>query len=156
MVGFAAGPILILYLVSHFGTDATPWLMIPGILLSVALFFALPQWKPHGRRPLRSLVDFSLVRGPVGLLALGGSFASVAFVTFTSSLPLWIVEEHGYDSDDPLIGWILGTFALTAVGGALLGGLLAPRIAAFRDGHPGRSDRVHRIRPASWGRALSG
>src|SRR5215204_1418182 len=104
MVGFAAGPILILYLVSHFGTDATPWLMIPGILLSVALFFALPQWKPHGRRPLRSLVDFSLVRGPVGLLALGGSFASVAFVTFTSSLPLSIVEEHGYDSDDPLIG----------------------------------------------------
>jgi FSR family fosmidomycin resistance protein-like MFS transporter len=128
MVGFAAGPILILYLVSHFGTDATPWLMIPGVLLSVAVFFALPQWEPHGRRPLRSLFDFSLVRGPVGLLALGGSFASVAFVTFTSSLPLWIVEEHGYESDDPLIGWILGAFALAAGVGALLGGLLAPRI----------------------------
>jgi FSR family fosmidomycin resistance protein-like MFS transporter len=128
MIGFAAGPILILYLVSYFGTDATPWLMIPGVLLSVALFFALPQWEPHGRRPLRSLFDFSLVRGPVGLLALAGSFASVAFVTFTSSLPLWLVEEHDFGSDDPLIGWILGTFALAAGGGALLGGLLAPRI----------------------------
>jgi len=128
MIGFAAGPILILYLVSYFGTDATPWLMIPGVLLSAALFFALPQWEPHGRRPLRSLFDFSLVRGPVGLLALGGSFASVAFVTFTSSLPIWLVQEHGYESDDPLIGWTLGTFALAAGVGALLGGVLAPRI----------------------------
>jgi MFS transporter, FSR family, fosmidomycin resistance protein len=128
MIGFAAGPIVILYLISYFGTDATPWLMIPGVLLSVALFFALPQWEPHGRRPLRSLFDFSLVRGPVGLLALAGSFASVAFVTFTSSLPLWLVQEHDYESDDPLIGWVLGTFALAAGGGALLGGVLAPRI----------------------------
>jgi FSR family fosmidomycin resistance protein-like MFS transporter len=128
MIGFAAGPILILYLVSYFGTEVTPWLMVPGVLLSVAFFFALPEWEPHGRRPLRSLFDFSLVRGPVGLLALAGSFASVAFVTFTSSLPLWLVQEHHYEPDDPLIGWILGTFALAAGGGALFGGVLAPRI----------------------------
>jgi FSR family fosmidomycin resistance protein-like MFS transporter len=128
MVGFAAGPILILYLVSYFGTDATPWLMVPGVLLSVGMFFALPQWEPHGRRPLRSLFDFTLVRGPVGLLALAGSLASVAFVTFTSSLPLWLVDEHGYEADDPRIGWTLGTFAFAAGAGALLGGVVAPRI----------------------------
>jgi hypothetical protein len=119
--------------------------MIPGVLLSVALFFALPQWAPHGRRPLRSLFDFSLVRGPVGLLALGGSFASVAFVTFTSSLPLWLVEEHDFESDDPLIGWILGTFALAAGGGALLGGCL--RRAS--GGGPRSSDHSHSLQRRS-------
>ena len=30
MIGFALGPLAILYLVSRFGTDATPWLMVPG------------------------------------------------------------------------------------------------------------------------------
>jgi FSR family fosmidomycin resistance protein-like MFS transporter len=128
MLGFALGPVLILYLVSHFGTDATAWLMVPGLALGAAVFVLLPQWEPHGRRPLRELFDWRLVRGPVGVLALAGSFTSVAFVTFTSSVPIWLVREHGYATDDALIGWTLSAFALAAGAGSLLGGFLAPRL----------------------------
>ena len=128
MVGFALGPVLILYLVARFGTDATAWLMLPGLALGAAVFILLPQWEPHGRRPLRELFDWRLVRGPVGLLALAGSFTSIAFVTFTSSLPIWLVREHDYATDAAVIGWTLSVFALAAGGGALLGGFLAPRL----------------------------
>jgi FSR family fosmidomycin resistance protein-like MFS transporter len=63
MIGFALGPVLILYLVSNFGTDATPWLMIPGLLLGVLVFVVLPRFEPHGRRRLRELFDPALIRG---------------------------------------------------------------------------------------------
>ena len=92
------------------------------------MFALLPQWEPHGRRPVRELFDWRLVRGPVGLLALAGSFTSVAFVTFTSSVPIWLVREQGYATDDALIGWTLSVFSLAAGAGALLGGFLAPRL----------------------------
>lgn len=128
MIGFALGPLLILYVVSRFGTGGTPWLMIPGLLLGAAVYFLLPIWEPHGRRPLRALFDWKLMRGPLGLLALGGSFAAVAFVTFTSSVPLWLVHEHGYATDAALIGWTLAVFALGAGMGSLFGGFLAPRL----------------------------
>ncbi len=44
MVGFALGPVLILYLVSAFGRDATVWLMAPGLVLGAAVAVLLPQW----------------------------------------------------------------------------------------------------------------
>jgi MFS transporter, FSR family, fosmidomycin resistance protein len=128
MIGFALGPVLILYLVSRFGVGVTPWLMIPGLLLGVLVYALLPVWEPHGRRPLLQLFKPELFRGPVGMLALASSFTSVTFITFTSSVPIWLVREKGYASDDPLIGWTLAVFSISAGLGALLGGTLAPRI----------------------------
>jgi FSR family fosmidomycin resistance protein-like MFS transporter len=43
-------------------------------------------------------------------------------------VPVWLVREHGYAADAPFIGWTLGVFALAAGVGAMLGGVLAPRI----------------------------
>jgi MFS transporter, FSR family, fosmidomycin resistance protein len=130
MVGFAAGPVLILYLVSEFGTDATIWLMAPGLLLGAAVALLLPQWEPHPRRPLRHLFDWRLIRGPVGVLAVASMFSALAFVTFTSSVPLWLVREHGYAPDATLIGWTLSVFAFAGGLGSVVGGYLAPRLGA--------------------------
>lgn len=132
MIGFALGPVLILYLVARHGVDATPWLMVPGVLLAAAVYLLLPDWQPHGRRRLRAMLDRELVLGPVGALALAGSFTSVAFVTFTSTLPLWLVHEHGYDTDAATIGWTLAVFALAAGVGAVVGGMVAPRLGRGR------------------------
>ena len=86
MVGFALGPVLILYLCSTYGSDATVWLAVPNLILGVVWAFS-PQWEPHPRRPLRRLFDLRLLRGPVGLLAVAGMFSALAFVTFTGSHP---------------------------------------------------------------------
>ncbi|MDQ3889831.1 MAG: MFS transporter [Actinomycetota bacterium] len=128
MVGFALGPVLILYLVSEFGSDATIWLMVPGLVLGAAVAVLLPQWEPHPRRPLRRLFDWTLVRSPVGLLAVASMFSALAFVTFTSSVPIWLVREHGYAPDATLIGWTLSVFAFAGGLGSIVGGFLAPRL----------------------------
>jgi FSR family fosmidomycin resistance protein-like MFS transporter len=128
MVGFALGPVVILYLVSTYGTEATVWLAVPGLILGVAVGILLPQWEPHPRRPLRRLFDLRLARGPVGALALASMFSALAFVTFTGSVPLWLVEENGYSSDAAIIGWTLSAFAFAGGLGSILGGFLAPRL----------------------------
>ena len=128
MVGFALGPVLILYLVSTYGSDATIWLAVPGLILGAGVGLLLPQWEPHPRRPLRRLFDLRLVRGPVGLLAVAGMFSALAFVTFTGSIPIWLVQENGYSPDAPIIGWTLSAFAFAGGLGSILGGFLAPRL----------------------------
>jgi FSR family fosmidomycin resistance protein-like MFS transporter len=128
MIGFALGPVLILHLVSTYGTEATVWLAIPGIILGIAVGLLLPQWEPHPRRPLRRLFDMRLVRGPVGLLAFASMFSALAFVTFTGSVPLWLVQENDYSPDAAIIGWTLSAFALAGGLGSILGGFLAPRL----------------------------
>lgn len=130
MVGFALGPVLILYLVAKFGTDATIWLMAPGLLLGAAVALLLPHWEPHPRRPLRRLFDWTLARGPVGLLAVASMFSALAYVTFTSSVPIWLVREHEYAADASLIGWTLSVFAFAGGVGSIVGGYLAPRLGA--------------------------
>jgi FSR family fosmidomycin resistance protein-like MFS transporter len=53
-------------------------------------------------------------------------FSALAFVTFTGSVPLWLVHENGYAPDTPIIGWTLSAFAGGL--GSILGGFLAPRL----------------------------
>jgi MFS transporter, FSR family, fosmidomycin resistance protein len=96
MIGFAVGPVLILYLVSRYGTGATPWLMLPGLVLGVLVYLLLPDWAPHRRRAVRALVDPRLLRGPVGQLAVAGSLSSITFLTFTSAVPVWLVRDQGW------------------------------------------------------------
>jgi FSR family fosmidomycin resistance protein-like MFS transporter len=104
MVGFALGPVVILHVVSTYGLDATVWLALPGLVLGVAVGLLLPRWEPHPRRPLRRLFDLRLVRGPVGALALASMFSALAFITFTGSIPLWLVQENDYSPDAAIIG----------------------------------------------------
>jgi FSR family fosmidomycin resistance protein-like MFS transporter len=123
MIGFAVGPVVILYVISAFGIGATPWLMVPGVALGVLMWFVVPDEEyasggydvehvlEHGHR---KIFDARLFAGPVGLLALSGAFASLSLVTFTSAVPLWLVEGRGVAPDSPLIGWTLGAFSLAA------------------------------------------
>ena len=74
------------------------------------------------------MFDLRLARGPIGALALASMFSALAFVTFTGSVPLWLVEENGYSSDAAIIGWTLSAFAFAGGLGSILGGFLAPRL----------------------------
>jgi len=133
MAGFAAGPVLVLFLVARHGTDVTPWLMIPGLLLAAGVLTLLPDWEPHGTGRLRVVFDRRLLAsGPIVQLTAAAVLVSLAFITFTSAVPLWLVAEHGLATDAPLPGWTLGIFSLTAGLGAVAGGAVGARLGYGR------------------------
>jgi FSR family fosmidomycin resistance protein-like MFS transporter len=74
------------------------------------------------------LFDVRLARGPLGWLAVASMFSALTFVTFTGSVPLWLVQENAYAPDAPIIGWTLSAFAFAGGLGSILGGFLAPRL----------------------------
>lgn len=132
MAGFAAGPVLILYLISRYGTEVTPWLMLPGLALAVGVVTLLPIWEPHNTGRLARLLDRRTLTGPIGLLTAAATLISLAFITFTSAVPLWLVAERDLPADAPLLGWTLGAFSLAAGVGAVAGGALGARLGYAR------------------------
>jgi FSR family fosmidomycin resistance protein-like MFS transporter len=131
-IGIALGPIVIMLLVANRGLSFTPWLMIPGILLGTFILFATPEEIQPASSEARKRFDFGLIAGPVGLLAMTGILSNVAFVTFTSALPLWLVHEHDLPRTSNLIGWTLSLFSLAAALGGIAGGMLSNWLGARR------------------------
>lgn len=131
-LGIAVGPIIIMLLLANLGLSFTPWLMIPGVLFG-AMMFMLPseETQPPILDTTR-LFDFGLLAGPVGLLALTGILSNVAFVTFMSGMPLWLVRQHHLESNSTLIGWTLSAFSLAAAFGGIVGGLVSNKLGAKR------------------------
>lgn len=127
MVGFAAGPVVILYLVSRHGPDVAAWFMLPGLLLAAAVVTLLPKWEPHRSVPGAQVGRRAMLSGRVGTLTAAAALVSLVFITFTSAVPLWLVDEHGLEPDAPLLGWTLGAFSLAAGIGAAAGGAVAGR-----------------------------
>lgn len=123
-LGIALGPILVLALVSGSGLEATRWLLLPGLVLGLVTYLVVPPQPRCARGACPKLVDGRLIKGPVGLLALAGILAGIAFITFTSAMPLWLVAERGIDRSDPLLGWTLSAFSLSAALGGIVAGAL--------------------------------
>jgi len=129
MVGYALGPVLILFVIATFGLGFTPWLMVPGVLMGVLTYLLMP---PQERAPKESrprLFDARLFAGPVGLLTLSGILKDVAYLTFVSAVPLYLVNVRGVPSDAGLLGWTLAAFALAAALGGVVAGALSNRVS---------------------------
>lgn len=83
-LGLALGPVVLLVIVGAFGIGAAPWLMVPGLLLTLVLALRLPADQPRPTtRP--ALLDRRVAAGPVGLLSLAATVGGVAYVTFGSA-----------------------------------------------------------------------
>ncbi|QVQ54555.1 MFS transporter [Spiractinospora alimapuensis] len=127
-LGFAVGPVIVLGVVAEFGITATPWLMIPGVVLAVLLYVLLPAGRDDHRSTGPAACARCLLYGPVAILAVGGVLSSLVVVAVTSALPLWLVNEVGRSTGDAVIGWSLATFSFGAVAGSLSAGLLSGRV----------------------------
>jgi FSR family fosmidomycin resistance protein-like MFS transporter len=132
MVGFAAGPLLILYVISRYGSAATAWLMLPGLVLAVGVLVLLPEFEPHNTGRLTRTLDRRMLTGTIGWLTAAASLVSLAFISFTSAAPLWLVDTHGLPTDAPLLGGTLGAFSLGAGLGAVAGGAVGARLGYAR------------------------
>jgi len=126
-LGIAIGPVIIMLMLTNHGLSFTPWLMIPGILLGILMFVLAPGDSRTTEKGSEKFFDLSLFTGPVSLLAQTGILINLAFVTFMSAMPLWLVNDHNLPSDSTLIGWTLSAFSLSAALGGIAGGMLSNR-----------------------------
>jgi len=131
-LGIAIGPIIIMILLANLGLTFTPWLMIPGILFGLLLLVLAPEDVQPALTKSSQILDFHLLTGPVGLLAVTGILGNVAYVTFTSAIPLWLVHQHNLPGNSTLIGWTLSAFSLSAAVGGIAGGMISNRLGAKR------------------------
>ncbi len=127
-LGLAVGPLVIGALAVSGRLDLSPWLMLPGLVGAVAVYALVPAQPrpPRAERP--KLLDLSLLRGPVGLLALAGILRSISFVTFVNAVPLWLVGTRGFAADDPVVFWSLTVFSLSAGLGGIASGAVERRV----------------------------
>jgi len=131
-LGIAIGPIIIMILLTNFGLSFTPWLMIPGIFIGLLMFVLAPDDAQANEKETGKFFDLRLFTGPVGLLALTGILTNLAFVTFTSAMPLWLVNDHDLPSNSTLIGWTLSAFSLSAALGGITGGMISNSVGVKR------------------------
>lgn len=125
-IGIALGPVIILWLARREALGYAPLLMIPGLLLGGLLLWALPARARTAPRPRQRLFDLGLFLGPVGLLSVAGILRSLAYVAFSSGMPLWLVSR-GAAPDAPIISATLALFSISAGVGALLAGFVTTR-----------------------------
>ncbi len=127
-IGVAVGPLIIGWLLMTGQLALSPFLMIPGVLGGLALLAFVPaQPRPRGT-PWPPLVDLSLLRGPVGVLAMSGILRAVSFVTFMNAMPLFLVARRGLPTDSPVLFWTLTVFTVAAAVGGIVAGALERRV----------------------------
>jgi MFS transporter, FSR family, fosmidomycin resistance protein len=127
-LGLALGPLTIGALIMYDALHLSPWLMIPGVVGGAALVWWVPQQPRPAPEHRPKLIDVSLLRGPVGVLCVSGILRSIAFVTFTSAVPLWLVHERGLAAGAPVLFWTLAVFSIAAGLGGIAAGALQPRL----------------------------
>ncbi len=128
-LGLALGPSIILFVARTVGLQFSPLLMLPGVVLGVAMFFLIPP-QPRSEREARPRIfDLKLFLSPVGVLCVAGILRSVAYVTFTNAVPLYLVSQ-GVGRDSALISNSLLAFSLAAGAGGIIAGALGRRLGA--------------------------
>jgi MFS transporter, FSR family, fosmidomycin resistance protein len=93
-IGIMLGPILITGVISAFSIKATPWLMIPGILISIALSILLKDVPHHNANvnaeskiPVKALLSIML---PLAGLVFMRSLLRTASEVY---MPVYLIEE---------------------------------------------------------------
>lgn len=128
-LGLAVGPLVIGVLVMNGWLAFSPWLMLPGLVLGVALLRLAPAHPRPERASAPRFFDRELLRGPVGALAAAGILRGIAFVTVVNALPLLLVNARGVPPSAPVAFWSLTVFSFCAGLGGIVAGALEGRFA---------------------------
>jgi MFS transporter, FSR family, fosmidomycin resistance protein len=121
-IGIMIGPLLIATVIAAFSIKATPWLMIPGILISIFLSILLKDVPHHNANPnLQAKIPMKEMVAI--LLPLAGIIVMRAPLRTTSEiyLPVYLIEQG-------VNPWIAGSSVSLLLGfgiaGTILGGIL--------------------------------
>lgn len=132
LAGMALGPVAGLFLVNRFGAWSGLALIAPGLVVS-ALVLSLPPESADVAAAARPAAGWKgISKGRLSALALAATLGAVPFLTFSNTMPLWLVRSAGIAPDSSLIGASLSVLFLASGAGGLSGGLLVRR---FRREH---------------------
>lgn len=131
-VGTAAMPVVVLFLLRRFGPEYVPWLALVGVTIGLLLFLFAPRHSVLAGDTRRPAFDLGIFTGPVGLLSLVGIMRAVAFISFTSAMPLYLVNIRGFAPDAAVIGWTLACYSLASSVGVITSGALEHRVGRIR------------------------
>lgn len=130
-LGRALGPIIIVSVITYFSLQATPWLMVAGIVTSLILFLRLRKIGTLNSRPSvnHNELDWHLALSrmwpfmlPMSGLLLFYSFLVASATTF---LPTYLIQEG---SNLFFAGLSLTILEAAAVAGAFFGGSISDKI----------------------------
>jgi FSR family fosmidomycin resistance protein-like MFS transporter len=127
MLGYAAGPSLLLATRELSGPALPFVLSLPGILVAAALIALAPR-RGHSIASDTKAVrrfDRTLFFGPVGMVTLAAALAFLPAIAVLNGLPLFLMERYGLVDSDPAIAGTLSTFSLAAAAGGIGVGMLA-------------------------------
>ncbi len=131
-LGSAVMPVVVLAILRSYGPQYVPWLALVGVALSAALFAWSPPSTPVRGAERPKLFDAKLFAGPVGLLSLAGMMRATAFVSFSSAMPLYLVNVRGFAPDAAVIGTMLATYGVASAVSGMLSGLIERRVGRVR------------------------
>jgi FSR family fosmidomycin resistance protein-like MFS transporter len=124
-MGYALGPLILVPLFQAFGLGVTPFTVIPGILVTVLLFFFTPNDRLIKPNELSFTEVFQSIRlAARELFAIIGVIAirSMAFTGLITFLPLYFKSRN---LSNISIGYMVTTMLFSGVFGGILGGYLS-------------------------------
>jgi FSR family fosmidomycin resistance protein-like MFS transporter len=126
-VGFATGPLLILWVIATFGIQRSYLAMIPGLILVVVLAAAMPRWKtsaPAGRRGSGSISEHWRL---LGLLWFVAVIRAAVIMGFENFIPIIVKEQGGSLMSG---GLAMSLFLLCGSLGGIAGGYISDKVDA--------------------------
>jgi MFS transporter, FSR family, fosmidomycin resistance protein len=126
---FGVGPLFITWIVALYGLEATPYTIIPGLLIMYYLFKIVPMPVGEGLGDLGLIGSIKEIFGPVWksifliwLIMVLRAFVSQSFATFFPVLYSW--EGHSLVS----VGMIVAIFTVAGSVSGLFAGHMADRV----------------------------
>ena len=125
-LGLALGPTFFSAIMSHYGFERVIWACLPGVLVTVLLFRALP--KSPAPPTLGRAIDWEPLRvvwKPLTVHYFLVFLRSIVQVTFAALLPLYLHRERGYSVTEA--NYILSLYLTCGALGGFIGGQLSDR-----------------------------
>lgn len=126
-IGFALAPATVIFFLLKFGVGSLPWLILPGVALTLAYYFYGLHRIPLGAMQVvtRSAAD-SWYKS-VNLLKLNAVMAmrSWAQMALPSFLPVWLAQQG---QSQALAGSMLTVYLAASAVGSVIGGWLGDRV----------------------------
>jgi len=126
-VGFSLGPPMITILIAWFGMGGSLGMLLPGMVMGVLLFLAMPglvaNSSPDGPQELRK--SGKNLPGAMTLLIVVVTIRSWAQLGFATFIPFYYIDDLG--ADPALVASLLFVFLAAGGIGTLIGGPMADR-----------------------------